>query len=224
MTLRPEFFGVCIGSPSSSGFNAAAVHHLEEQAGFPFRRLARDEEIAVPDHFDHDWRSGSRTRVFAALASLRPGVTEIHVQPALDTPEVRALTDDAEGWVDDHRLVVDDASQVLDAVERAGATRIGYRELRDAMQADVPDAPPPHRTGLSDPPGWPDRRQAANREKSTITADCSSTAAAIDIRRSLRPCMTWPVVPSRCGCHAVHDGLVRGGCPRPTGSWPRRAA
>ena len=45
-----------------------------------------------PDHFDHDWRAGSRDRLYAAIRDLEPGVTEIHVQPAFDTPEVRALS------------------------------------------------------------------------------------------------------------------------------------
>ena len=61
-----------------------------EQAGFPFRNLAADEGVVFPDHFDHDWRAGSRDRVYAAIRDLQPGVTEIHVQPAIDTPEVRA--------------------------------------------------------------------------------------------------------------------------------------
>ncbi len=107
----------------------------EEQAGFPFRRLAAQEGVVFPDHFDHDWRPGSRSRVEAALQSLQPGVTEIHVQPAIDTPEVRALTDDAEAWIDDHRLVVADQQHLRNLVEAAGAELIGYRELRDAMRA-----------------------------------------------------------------------------------------
>ena len=51
-----------------------------------------DAGVVFPDHFDHDWRAGSRERVTIALRNLQPGVTEVHVQPAIDTPEVRALT------------------------------------------------------------------------------------------------------------------------------------
>ena len=105
-----------------------------EAAGFPFRQLAADEGIVFPDHFDHDWRTGSRERVFAALADLQPGVTEIHVQPAIDTPEVRALGGVAEGWIDDLALVTTN-QELRTAVSDSGAILIGYRELRDAMRA-----------------------------------------------------------------------------------------
>ena len=73
--------------------------------------------------------------MFEALASLKPGVTEIHVQPVIDTPEVRAISDDADGWIDDYRLVVDNAVDVRAAISTAGATLIGYRALRTAMRA-----------------------------------------------------------------------------------------
>ena len=134
ITLRPEFFDVYlelafefklpIRLPSTISASAA---------GFPFRQLAADEGVVFPDHFDHDWRTGSRERVLTALANLAPGVTEIHVQPAIDTPEVRALGDVATGWIDDLALATSD--ELRNAVVSSGATLIGYRELRDAMRA-----------------------------------------------------------------------------------------
>jgi hypothetical protein len=108
-----------------------------EHAGFPFRRLAAEEGVLFPDHFDHDWRPGSRERVFAAIAALEPGVTEIHVQPVVDTPEVRAVSLDAEAWIDDHRLVVEDAPAVRAALDAVGATVIGYRSLRELMRREL---------------------------------------------------------------------------------------
>ena len=86
-----------------------------------------------PDHFDHDWRAGSAERVVAAIDDLRPGVTEIHVQPAIDTPEVRALGHYTQGWIDDLALVTGD--ELRERLDASGATLIGYRELRDAMRA-----------------------------------------------------------------------------------------
>lgn len=134
ITLRPEFFDVYlelafefklpIRLPSTISASAA---------GFPFRQLAADEGIVFPDHFDHDWRTGSRERVLSALATLAPGVTEIHVQPAIDTPEVRALGEVATGWIDDLALAT--SEELRNAVADSGATLIGYRELRDAMRA-----------------------------------------------------------------------------------------
>jgi predicted glycoside hydrolase/deacetylase ChbG (UPF0249 family) len=135
ITLRPEFFGVYL--------DLAVEHRLpvrlpstisEDTAGFPFRRLARDEGVVFPDHFDHDWRAGSRHRVYEAIDHLQPGVTEIHVQPAIDTPEVRAISDQAEGWIDDLELVTHDA-ELRARLEASGAVLLGYRALRDAMRA-----------------------------------------------------------------------------------------
>ena len=105
-----------------------------DQAGFPFRRLAHEEGVVFPDHFDHDWRAGSRERVYQSLAHLAPGVTELHVQPAIDTPEVRALTSVAEKWIDDLELVTNDP-RLEELLAEAGAELIGYADLRSAMRA-----------------------------------------------------------------------------------------
>jgi chitin disaccharide deacetylase len=135
ITLRPEFFDVYLDLavdfqlPIRLPSTVSAV-----QAGFPFRELAAEEGVVFPDHFDHDWRPGSRDRLFSALANLAPGVTEIHVQPARDTPEVRALGVISEGWIDDWRLMVDDA-EVAAALQRSGAIPVGYRHLRDVMRS-----------------------------------------------------------------------------------------
>jgi len=89
--------------------------------------------VVFPDHFDHDWRAGSRVRAYAAVANLEPGVTEIHVQPVVDTPEVHALSDSAHEWIDDLDLVTTD-ERLPALLAEQGATLIGYRALRDAMR------------------------------------------------------------------------------------------
>ena len=134
ITLRPEFFDVYlelaaeyrlpIRLPSSISLN---------EAGFDFRGLARDEGVLFPDHFDHDWSSGSRQRVLDSINKLQSGVTEIHVQPVIDSPEVRALGDVCLGWTDDLALIT--GSEVREALAAVGATLIGYRQIRDAMRA-----------------------------------------------------------------------------------------
>lgn len=134
ITLRPEFFDVYlelaaeyrlpIRLPSSISLN---------EAGFDFRGLARDEGVLFPDHFDHDWSSGSRQRVLTSINKLQSGVTEIHVQPVIDSPEVRALGEVCLGWIDDLALIT--GSEVREALAAAGATLIGYRQIRDAMRA-----------------------------------------------------------------------------------------
>ena len=135
ITLRPEFFDIYLELACEYRLPIRLPSTISaEQAGFPFRRLAAEEGVVFPDHFDHDWRAGSRERVYDAVRSLQPGVTEIHVQPVVDTPEVRAITDVADLWIDDHRLVTaDDTLRRL--LDESGAVLIGYRALRDAMRA-----------------------------------------------------------------------------------------
>jgi chitin disaccharide deacetylase len=41
-----------------------------------------------PDHFDHDWRAGSRERVQHAIKTLAPGSPRSMSKPAIDTPEL----------------------------------------------------------------------------------------------------------------------------------------
>jgi hypothetical protein len=136
MTLRPEFFDIYLDLAVEFRLPIRLPSTVtSEQAGFPFRSLAAEDGVVFPDWFDHDWRPGSRDRVFEAIAALQPGVTEIHVQPVVDTPEVRAISDDSEHWIDDYRLMVDDTALVIEALEAAGARLIGYRQLREVMRA-----------------------------------------------------------------------------------------
>ena len=133
ITLRPEFFVVYLELAVEFKLPIRLPSTISaDAAGFPFRQLAADEGIVFPDHFDHDWRTGSRERVLSAFASLEPGVTEIHVQPSIDTAEVRALGEVATGWIDDLALATSD--ELRHAVTASGAVLIGYRELRDAMR------------------------------------------------------------------------------------------
>ncbi len=139
ITLRPEFFDCYLDLAVEFRLPMRVPSTItEEQAGFPFRKLAAEAGVLFPDHFDHDWRAGSRERVTRALHALPAGVTELHVQPAIDTPEVHALTPLANEWIDDHAFVTATAP-LPQLIESVGATLIGYRALRDAMRAaDLP--------------------------------------------------------------------------------------
>ena len=135
ITLRPEFFDVYLELAVEQQLPIRLPSTITaDQAGFPFRRLAEEEGVVFPDHFDHDWRAGSRSRVLDAFSNLQPGVTEIHVQPVIDSPEVRALTTDAAAFVDDYLLMTSDA-ELPAAIAASGAVLIGYRQLRDVMRA-----------------------------------------------------------------------------------------
>jgi predicted glycoside hydrolase/deacetylase ChbG (UPF0249 family) len=135
ITIRPEFFSIYVDLAREFRLPIRLPSTITTaQAGFPFRKLAQEEGLVFPDHFDHDWRAGSRDRVLKALENLEPGVTEVHVQPAIDTPEVRALTSSAEFWIDDHEFVTDDEA-LPRLIAESGAVMIGYRELRAAMRS-----------------------------------------------------------------------------------------
>jgi hypothetical protein len=63
-------------------------------------------------------------------------VTEVHVHPAVDTPELRAQTPDWSARVDDHDLVVNDHS-LRPLLQRLGAHLVGYRELRELQRRSL---------------------------------------------------------------------------------------
>ena len=133
ITLRAEFFDVYLQLAAEFRLPIRLPSSISAtQAGFDFRGLARDEGVLFPDFFNHDWSSGSRERVFDEISALQPGVTEIHIQPVIDSPEVRALGEVTSGWIDDLALARD--PQLSEALHSAGAELIGYRALRDAMR------------------------------------------------------------------------------------------
>ena len=137
LQLRPEFFDVYLelaidfGLPLRlSGGGDPAVDR------FPFRKLAAEEGVTFPDHLVAVRETGSRRAIERAVYDLRPGVTELYVRPAVDTPELRAMTPDWAARVDDHDLVVNDHS-LATMLERAEATLVGFRALRD-LQRELP--------------------------------------------------------------------------------------
>jgi hypothetical protein len=107
----------------------------ERSIGFPFRRLATEEGVLFPDHFVLVRGGvGSRRTIERVVDSLRPGVTEVYIHPAVDAPELRALADDWPNRVDDHELVTRDGS-LRQMLERVGVHRIGFRPLRELQRA-----------------------------------------------------------------------------------------
>lgn len=135
LQLKPEFFGVYL--------DLAVEHALplrlsgastQVAVGFPFRDRADEEGVVAPDHLLRVQGVGSRASIVNALADLRPGVTEMYIHPAVDTPELRAFAPDWEGRVDDLALVAEGGPLVA-LLEGAGAHVIGYRPLRDLQRA-----------------------------------------------------------------------------------------
>ena len=133
LQLRPEFFDIYL--------ELAVEYQLplrlsgassERVVGFPFRRLATEEGVVYPDHFVIT-DVGSRRTFERTMFDLRPGVTEMYLHPAADTPELRAFAPDWMNRVDDHHLIVHDAG-FRALVERSDVQLIGYRELRQLMR------------------------------------------------------------------------------------------
>jgi len=134
LQLRPEFFDVYLELAVDFGLPLRLSGSSSERiVGFPFRALAAEEGVVFPDHFVYVRGVGSRSVVERTLVDLRPGVTELYVHPAVDTPELRALAPDWAGRVDDHDLITGHTT-LRALAERAGATFIGYRELRELQR------------------------------------------------------------------------------------------
>jgi chitin disaccharide deacetylase len=133
LQMRPEFFDLYLELAHDFGLPIRLEGaEAETIAGFPFRRLAADEGVLSPDHF-RQVRNGGRGSVERAVFDLGPGVTEIRLEPATDTPELRAIDPEWATRVDQLDLLTRD-SGFRALVERSGARLIGYRTLRDAQQ------------------------------------------------------------------------------------------
>ncbi len=135
---RPEFFDIYLELAYEFRL-PISLPDPSTDLGFPARDLAADEGVLLPDHtvvvpLGHE----ARNRLQIALQQLEPGVTELHVRPAADTPELRAITPDWAAHVGDAHLITNDAAfrRLLDS---CGATAIGYRQLRDAQRARLTD-------------------------------------------------------------------------------------
>ncbi len=134
MQLRPEFFDVYLEMAVEFRLPLRmAAAGAQRLIGFPYRTLAEQEGVVFADHFVYT-HVGSRRTVERALFELQPGVTELHFHPAADTDELRASHPDWAHRVDDYACLTRDPA-FRDLVERAGATSIGYRELRDLQRS-----------------------------------------------------------------------------------------
>ena len=132
---RPEFFDVYLDLAVEFRLPLRLSGAATERAiGFPVRALAAEEGVVFPDHFaEVTGTVGSRRTIHDALEQLEPGLTELHLHPALDSPELRAIDDSWSQRVDDHHLVClgEDLPRLL---EHRGVQRIGFRALRELQR------------------------------------------------------------------------------------------
>ena len=130
---RPEFFDVLLDIASEAQLPVRLESGTaESDAGFPFRALAEQEGIWIPDHF-RLVRGGARTHLNNVLTNIRVGVTEVAFAPAIAAEELRAIDPAAASRFDDLEVLTDRA--LAEQLDRLDVVRIGYREIRDAMRA-----------------------------------------------------------------------------------------
>ena len=138
LAMRPEFFDVLLDLalefrlPLRLPSNA-----VEARAGFPFRALAAEEGVVIVDHIIDLCAGGGVTQMPAEFAGFAPGVTEVRLTPAVDTPELRALHDRWPFQVEHLRML--ESGAVIDLTQNnANSPRIGYRTLRALMRESLP--------------------------------------------------------------------------------------
>ncbi|MGH8989456.1 MAG: polysaccharide deacetylase family protein [Acidimicrobiales bacterium] len=135
LLLRPEFFDVYLELAADFGLPVRIAGERDpSRLGFPARQVAQDAGVLFVDRVLPARRLGAASSLASRLAALEPGVTELRLHPAVDTPELRALADDWEARVDDRRLACG-GDALTEALESSGVTLIGYRALRDLVQS-----------------------------------------------------------------------------------------
>jgi hypothetical protein len=133
--LKPEFFDVYLDLAEEFCL-PLRLPRAEEQrrVGFPFRDLAAERGVVAPDHVV--WLQpliATSGDLGELLEELPPGVTELHLQPALDTAELRAAAPDWAARVAGHALLAG-GGELARLAGRLGMARVGYRSLRALMR------------------------------------------------------------------------------------------
>src|SRR6202043_1660603 len=128
LQLRPEFFDVYLELAVSFGLPLRMVSAATERyVGFPARAVAADAGAVFTDHIRLVPGVGSRQIMERDLRTLRPGVTEFLLHPAVDSAELRSLaTDDWKSRVDDHHMICKE-DWVRRSLDEAGGKLNGHR-------------------------------------------------------------------------------------------------
>jgi hypothetical protein len=138
MVGRPEFFDVLM----ELAVDFALPVRLPDPSvdlGFEARVLAESEAVLTPDRVVQA-PTGRDVREAASevLRDLNPGVTEIVARPAIDTPELRAMTPHWEARAADAHLVTHDwAFRAL--LQRSGAELVSWSLLTRAQRQQATD-------------------------------------------------------------------------------------
>jgi predicted glycoside hydrolase/deacetylase ChbG (UPF0249 family) len=136
LQLRPEFFDVYVDLAVEFGLPLRMTSpSTERYVGFPARAVAAEAGAVFTDHFRYVGGVGTRQTFERDFTTLRPGVTEFLLHPAVDSAELRSLaTDDWMRRVDDYEMICKE-DWVRRSLDEVGATLIGYRPLRELARA-----------------------------------------------------------------------------------------
>lgn len=129
LVLRPELFDIYLEMACEFALPIRLAQAGDEGgAGFPIRALAADEGILSPDRTMR-LQGADRAAAFASFVEgLQPGVTELAMQPAVDTPELHALLGDTPARIGDHAVLTDPTSKQL--LDDAGVELISWAAIR----------------------------------------------------------------------------------------------
>jgi chitin disaccharide deacetylase len=135
LQLRPEFFDIYLELAAEFTLPMRMMDdHLLPYLGFPAVELATNAGAVFSDHVTSAPINPTREGLVELLASLEPGVTELHLRPAIDTAELRALTVDWGTRVADYELL-SPACNLRQLAKEAEVILIGFRPLRELARA-----------------------------------------------------------------------------------------
>ncbi|MFT7601544.1 MAG: hypothetical protein ACI8TP_004503 [Acidimicrobiales bacterium] len=130
---RPEFFDIYLDLALEFEL-PMSLPDPSVDLGFPARELAAAEGLLLADRVvTVPLPNEARHSIAELIRELPAGLTELHVRPASDTPELRGITDSWAARVGDAHLVSHDM-WFKTQLNKASAQLLGYRQLRDAQR------------------------------------------------------------------------------------------
>jgi chitin disaccharide deacetylase len=130
LQMRPEYFDVYLDMALEFALPVRIDGPVgPDQLGFPARQVAEDAGVVFVDRVVPMPRAGLRESLEAWVAGLEPGVSELRLHPAVDTPELRAVAPDWAARVGDWRLACE-GTGLKEALDAAGVALVGYLPLR----------------------------------------------------------------------------------------------
>lgn len=134
ISLKPELFDIYLDLAIDFRLPIRLPDSSHQRsAGFPFRDLAQEEGVVFPDRVIDAQHTTLYNAIELVVGELGAGVTEIVVRPAIDSPELRALSPN---WADCTDEALDESGELREMMKRSGAHFIGYRKLR-ALQRSL---------------------------------------------------------------------------------------